>query len=128
MIRIPPTNFFRKNTCLKKNIFSNRINCHRFFSVVSNKISGFDAIVLGAYKDGSLSETASKEISEKVQQTIKQQLQYSGVKGKLGEVRVLYGIGSEEGLPSKIAVVGLGTKKDSPENLKDSLDKARVAV
>ncbi|CAG8648126.1 2709_t:CDS:2, partial [Funneliformis mosseae] len=94
----------------------------------NNKYSGFDAIVLGAYKDGSLSEVASKEISEKVQTNIKQQLQYAGAKGKLGEVRVLYGVGSEEGLPSKMAVVGLGTKKDSPEELRDSLDKARVAA
>ncbi|CAI2187855.1 18907_t:CDS:2, partial [Funneliformis geosporum] len=92
---------------------------------INNKFSGFDAIILGAYKDGSLSEAASKEISEKVQQNIKQQLQYAGAKGKLGEVRVLYGVGSEEGLPTKIAVVGLGTKKES---LRDSLDKARVAA
>ena len=89
------------------------------------KLSGFDALVLGTYKDGSLLETASKEIPEKVQQIIKQQLQCSGLKGKLGEIRVLYGI---EGLPPKVALVSLGTKKDSPQDLKDSLDRARVAV
>jgi hypothetical protein len=91
---------------------------------MSNNLSSFDALVLGVYKDGSFSETASKKITEKIQQTIKQQLQYAGVKGKLGEIRVLYGVGSED-LPSQIAVVGLGTK---PENLRDSLEKARVAV
>ncbi|POG78873.1 leucine aminopeptidase [Rhizophagus irregularis DAOM 181602=DAOM 197198] len=92
---------------------------------MSNNLSSFDALVLGVYKDGSFSETASKKITEKIRQTIKQQLQCAGVKGKLGEVRVLYGIGSEEGLPSQIAVVGLGTK---PENERDSLEKARAAV
>uniref|UniRef100_A0A1D1ZLX9 Cytosol aminopeptidase n=1 Tax=Anthurium amnicola TaxID=1678845 RepID=A0A1D1ZLX9_9ARAE len=89
---------------------------------MSNKLSDFDGLVLGAYKDGSLSDTASKEIPTNVQEIIKQQLQYSSSKGGLGEVRVLYGI---EGLPSKIAVVGLGTKPESP---KDSLNKARVAA
>ncbi|RGB38772.1 cytosol aminopeptidase family, catalytic domain-containing protein [Rhizophagus diaphanus] len=92
---------------------------------MSNNLSSFDALVLGVYKDGSFSETATKKITEKIRQTIKQQLQCAGVKGKLGEVRVLYGIGSEEGLPSQIAVVGLGTK---PENERDSLEKARVAA
>lgn len=92
---------------------------------MSDNLSSFDALVLGVYKDGSFSETATKKITEKIRQTIKQQLQCAGVKGKLGEVRVLYGIGSEEGLPSQIAVVGLGTK---PENERDSLEKARVAV
>ncbi|PKY43872.1 hypothetical protein RhiirA4_511503 [Rhizophagus irregularis] len=99
------------------------MNHYRFNS--TNKLSDFDGLVLGTYKDGSLSEIASKEISNNIQQTIKQQLQCAGVKGKLGEVRVLYGIGKEEGLPSKIAIVSLGTK---PENLKDSLNKARVAA
>ncbi|CAB5377204.1 unnamed protein product [Rhizophagus irregularis] len=101
----------------------NHINHYRFNS--TNKLSDFDGLVLGTYKDGSLSEIASKEISNNIQQTIKQQLQCAGVKGKLGEVRVLYGIGKEEGLPSKIAIVSLGTKS---ENLKDSLNKARVAA
>ena len=89
---------------------------------MSNDLSGFDALVLGAYEDGSLSEAASKEIPEKVQQTIKSQLKCAGAKGELGEVRILYGI---EGLPSKIAIIGLG---DKPEDLRDSLNKARVAV
>ncbi|CAG8720251.1 1382_t:CDS:2 [Rhizophagus irregularis] len=92
---------------------------------MSNKLANFDGLVLGVYKDGSLSESASKEVSNNVQQTIKQQLQCAGVKGKLGEVRVLYGIGREEGLPSKIAVVNLGPKSES---LKESLNKARVAA
>ncbi|GES94588.1 leucine aminopeptidase [Rhizophagus clarus] len=87
--------------------------------------TNFDGLVLGAYKDGSLSESASKEISNNVQQSIKQQLQCAGVEGNLGEVRVLYGIGKEDGLPSKIAVVSLGTKSES---LKDSLNKARFAA
>ncbi|RIA97471.1 cytosol aminopeptidase family, catalytic domain-containing protein [Glomus cerebriforme] len=128
MFRISLTNFCQKNIKSssyylgRQVLFFKYINHYRFNSTMSNKLSDFDALVLGTYKDGSLSETASKEISNNVQQAIKQQLQCAGVKGKLGEVRVLYGI---EGLPSKIAVVGLGTK---PENIKDSLDKARVAA
>ena|SRR5438045_3988622 len=89
---------------------------------MSTKLSGFDALILGVFKDGSLSETASKEISSNVQEIIKKQLQCAGVKGNLGEVRVLYGI---EGLPPRTAIVGLGTK---PKNQIDSLEKARVAV
>ncbi|EXX69642.1 leucine aminopeptidase [Rhizophagus irregularis DAOM 181602=DAOM 197198] len=114
-------NFRGKQVC-----FFNNINHYRFNSTtMSNKLANFDGLVLGVYKDGSLSESASKEVSNNVQQTIKQQLQCAGVKGKLGEVRVLYGIGREEGLPSKIAVVNLGPKSES---LKESLNKARVAA
>ncbi|GES94587.1 leucine aminopeptidase [Rhizophagus clarus] len=89
---------------------------------MSNKLDNFDGLVLGIYKDGSLSESASKEISDNLQQIIKQQLQFAGVKGKTGEVRILYGI---SGLPSKTAVVNLGLRSES---LKDSLSKARVAA
>ncbi|POG79669.1 hypothetical protein GLOIN_2v1524886 [Rhizophagus irregularis DAOM 181602=DAOM 197198] len=115
--------YLRRQILFFNHINHNHINHYRFNS--TNKLSDFDGLVLGTYKDGSLSEIASKEISNNIQQTIKQQLQCAGVKGKLGEVRVLYGIGKEEGLPSKIAIVSLGTKS---ENLKDSLNKARVAA
>jgi hypothetical protein len=129
MFRISLTNPYKKNIKLscylgKQVYFFNNINCYRFNSTtMSNKLANFDGLVLGVYKDGSLSESVSKEISDNAQQTIKQLLQCAGVKGKLGEVRVLYGI--EEGLPSKVAVVNLGTKSES---LKESLNKARVAV
>ena len=66
-----------------------------------------------------------KQIQGNYQQTIKQQLQCAGVKGKLSELRILYGIGNEEGFLPQIAVIGLGNK---PEDLRDSLEKAYVAV
>jgi hypothetical protein len=109
----------KSSCCLRRNNFflNNRSN-----SITSSNLLDVDALVLGAYKDGSLSETASKELPEKVRKSITQLLQCSGSKGKLGEARFIYGI---EGFPSKIAVIGLGNK---PKNLKDSLEKARVAV
>jgi hypothetical protein len=132
MFRISLTNLCQKNLKSsyylgRKVLFFNNINHYRFNSATmsTSKLTNFDGLVLGSYKDGSLSEATSKELSNNVQQTIKQQLQCAGVKGDLSEVRVLYGIGKEEGLPSKIAVVSLGTKS---ENLKESLNKARVAV
>src|SRR3954447_23823447 len=115
MFRISLIYLFQKNIKSsyylgRQVLFLNYINHHRFNSTMSTKLSGFDALVLGSFKDGSLSETASKEISNNVQENIKKQLQCAGVKGNLGEVRVLYGI---EGLPPKTAIAGLGTK---PEN------------
>jgi hypothetical protein len=89
---------------------------------MSTNLSGFDALILGVFNDGSLSEPASKGIPNNIQEIIKKQLQCADVKGKLCEVRVLYGI---EGLPSKTAIVGLGTK---PKNPNESLEKTRAAV
>ncbi|CAG8467786.1 4562_t:CDS:2 [Ambispora leptoticha] len=92
----------------------------------------YDALVLGAYKDGSFAETITKEIPSSTQETIRQNLKLSNAKGKFGEVRVFYGIAEESSnVPKQIAVVGLG-KKSSDEkgevDLSEALEKARHAA
>jgi len=57
-------------------------------------LSEFDGIVLGIFKDGTLSQTiGSNKLPEKFQQIIKKKLEHYGCsKGKLGECKLLYGI------------------------------------
>ncbi|RIB09118.1 cytosol aminopeptidase [Gigaspora rosea] len=93
-------------------------------------LSEFDAIVLGSYKDGALTDNASKEIPENIQKKIQEQLRCSGLKGKLGEVRMFYGLGeNDENIPKKIAVVGLGINKDFKQShVSEALEITRKAV
>ncbi|RHZ63720.1 hypothetical protein Glove_328g18 [Diversispora epigaea] len=92
-----------------------------------SSLSKFDAVVLGSYKDGSLTDSAAKLIPENLQQKIKEQLQFSGIKGKLGETRLFYDIGGED-IPKKIAVVGLGTHKNNIEEEFEALGRARKSA
>ncbi|CAG8443211.1 7211_t:CDS:10 [Diversispora eburnea] len=92
-----------------------------------SSLSKFDAVVFGAYKDGSLTDSAAKLIPETLQQKIKEQLQFSGIKGKLGETKLFYNIGGED-IPKKIAVVGLGTHKNNVEEEFEALGRARKSA
>ncbi|CAG8829564.1 4187_t:CDS:1, partial [Cetraspora pellucida] len=97
---------------------------------MSRTLSDFDALVLGSYKDGSLTDTAAKEIPENLQRNIQEQFQYSGLKGKLGEVRMFYGLGGDDAnIPKKIAVVALGINKGSEQShdVSEALEITRKA-
>ncbi|RHZ45266.1 hypothetical protein Glove_682g36 [Diversispora epigaea] len=94
----------------------------------NSSLSNFDGVVFGAYKDGSLTNSVSKLIPENLQKNIQEQLQFSGIKGKLGEIRLFYGIGGSEDIPKKIAVVGLGTNKNNNDEEFQALERARKAA
>ncbi|CAG8736041.1 13140_t:CDS:2, partial [Racocetra persica] len=72
-----------------------------------------------------------KEIPENLQISIQEQFQYSGLKGKLGEVRMFYGLGGNDAnIPKKIAVVALGINKSSEQshNVSEALEITRKAT
>ncbi|CAJ0838869.1 17166_t:CDS:2, partial [Entrophospora sp. SA101] len=87
--------------------------------------SKFDGIVLDVFKDGTLSQTiGSNKLSEKFQQTIKKKLGYYGCsKGNLGECK--YG----NSFPKKIAIVGLGKRRDfkNPSNDQELYEVLEIA-
>ncbi|CAG8698018.1 4503_t:CDS:2 [Dentiscutata erythropus] len=93
-------------------------------------LSEFDALVLGSYKDGTLTDTATNEIPESIRTSIQEQLRFSGLKGKLGEIRMFYGLGgNDENIPKKIAVVSLGINKDFEQSrVPEALEITRKAV
>ncbi|CAG8542151.1 5786_t:CDS:2 [Ambispora gerdemannii] len=106
---------------------------NRFFSTTKARhaTTEYDALVLGAYKDGSFAETATKEIPLTTQEAIRQRLKLSNAKGKIGEVRVFYGVeGEASSVPKQIAVVGLGKKSSEKGevDLSEALEKARHAA
>ncbi|CAG8520255.1 5807_t:CDS:2, partial [Scutellospora calospora] len=121
-----------------------RFQCHSFFTSIRRSyrfnstmssqrpsLCDFDALVLGSYKDGSLTDTAAKEIPEGLQRNIRDQLQFSGLKGKLGEVRMFYGLGGDDvNIPKKIAVVALGINKscEQSHDVSEALEISRKAT
>ncbi|CAJ0838875.1 17168_t:CDS:2 [Entrophospora sp. SA101] len=105
-------------------------------------LSKFDGIVLGVFKDGTLSQTiGSNKLPGKFQQTIKKKLEYYGCsKGNLGECKLLYGIDkinddaavdvdSGNSFPKKIAIVGLGKRRDfkNPSNDQELCEALEIA-
>ncbi|CAG8483780.1 2524_t:CDS:2, partial [Racocetra fulgida] len=73
----------------------------------------------------------AKEIPENLQISIQEQFQYSGLKGKLGEVRMFYGLGGNDAnIPKKIAVVALGINKSSEQShdVSEALEITRKAT
>ncbi|CAH1770404.1 11316_t:CDS:2, partial [Entrophospora sp. SA101] len=89
-------------------------------------LSKFDGIVLGVFKDGTLSQTiGSNKLPGKFQQTIKKKLEYYGCsKGNLGECK-LFG----NSFPKKIAIVGLGKRRDfkNPSNDQELCEALEIA-
>ncbi|KAK9765714.1 hypothetical protein K7432_005736 [Basidiobolus ranarum] len=81
-----------------------------------------EGLILGVYKDLNLTNSV-KALDEKVQIQLTEQLKNSGATGKLGELRVLYGL---ENLPKQVAVVGLG--KDAEVSVAENMEKARKAA
>jgi hypothetical protein len=96
-----------------------------------------DGLVVGVYKDGSFASAATEQtMPASVREAIVQQLRQSDTKGKLGEVRVLYGIatevgtmnsGTDAGTYRRVAVVGLGSRPKT-EDASDMIERARFAV
>ena len=106
------------------------------------KLSEFDGIVLGVFKDGTLSQTiGSNKLPEKFQQIIEKKLKHYGCsKGRLGECKLLYGfdgidddVAVDNNFPKNIAIVGLGKRRDftklnNDQELYEALEIARNAV
>ncbi|CAG8626604.1 944_t:CDS:2 [Acaulospora morrowiae] len=130
MLRKTFSTLVRKNSAtLQSSLLLSSISKRcRFSSTSSDPIlSSFDAILLGVYKDGSLTDTTAEVIPKDLQQTIKEKLRFSDAKGKLGETRLFYGLGGEN-FPKKIAVVNLGVDKNADEEEFEVLERARKAA
>ncbi|CAG8643213.1 8962_t:CDS:1, partial [Paraglomus occultum] len=119
MFRIQCTTLLRHVKLPRQHIFHARA-----LSITTTRFSNFDGLVLGVYKDGSLSEASANDIPSATKEAIQNQLKLSKTKGKFGEVRTLYGL---EGLADQVALVSL-KEKDDKQELSKALEKARKAV
>ncbi|ORX94250.1 cytosol aminopeptidase [Basidiobolus meristosporus CBS 931.73] len=97
-----------------------------YFSTSSRMSQQPDGLILGVYKDLTLANSV-KALDENVKTQLTEQLKNSGATGKLGELRVLYGLDS---CPKQVAVVGLGKAAEAsvPKNMENARKAAAIGA